>query len=243
MIKKYTTNDELENLCDALIQDYMKVRHYTNSHCLDIEDFVVDYLGLPIVYEKLAEEDHGKIGYISDGIRKLKVWRNKNIKEIIYPKDTIVLDVFLNRSEEIGRKRFTIAHEAAHYVLNKHIPLQLSVSTGFRSEYDGSMVYRPEAIKDMLSLSEMLANRAGACLIMARFLVLRVLKRYNNQQKIIAYDGYVLSQDQKIIIQRMADALGVNYSACFNRLKELNLFEIRPIEEYLTSFKSGGDIA
>lgn len=57
------------------------------------------------------------------------------------------------------------------------------------------------------------------------------------------YDDYVMSQEQKIIVQRMADAMGVNYSPLITRLKELDLFDKRPIEEYLSTFRSGGELA
>lgn len=52
-----------------------------------------------------------------------------------------------------------------------------------------------------------------------------------------------MSQEQKIIVQRMADAMGVNYSPLITRLKELDLFDKRPIEEYLSTFRSGGELA
>lgn len=70
-------------------------------------------------------------------------------------------------------------------------------------------------------------------------------KRYNNGEKIPAYDGYVLAQEHKYTIQRMADAMGVNYLPLFTRLKELGLFEMRPIEEYLEQqfYRGGGQQA
>jgi hypothetical protein len=97
-------------------------------------------------------------------------------------------------------------------------------------------------LHEIMSINESLTNRAAACCLMPRFLVQRSLNRHNNGKRLIAYDGYVMSQEPKIIIQKMADAMGVSYTACFNRLKELDLFEIRPIEEYLQSeFYCGGE--
>ena len=49
-MKKFATYDEIENLCEAMIKDFMKRKHYTNAHCVDIEAFVTEYLGIPIVY-------------------------------------------------------------------------------------------------------------------------------------------------------------------------------------------------
>ena len=53
-MKRFTTYSEIENLCEAMIKDFMKRKHYTNAHCVDIEAFVTEYLGIPIVYETFA---------------------------------------------------------------------------------------------------------------------------------------------------------------------------------------------
>lgn len=58
-MKRFTSNDEIENLCEAMIKDFFKSKHYTNVMCVDIEAFVREYLGVPIVYETFAEPDPG----------------------------------------------------------------------------------------------------------------------------------------------------------------------------------------
>ena len=71
----------------------------------------------------------------------------------------------------------------------------------------------------------------------------RVLERYNASRRVVAYGGGVLAQDQKLLIQRMADAAGTSYTAFRVRLTELNLFDRRPLGEYLRSqLRCGGDI-
>ena len=230
-MKKFTTYSEIENLCEAMIKDFMKRKHYTNAHCVDIEAFVTEYLGIPIVYETFAEPDPGRIGFLSDGIRPLWVVRGNEKKQVLFPKNTVVLEKYLQTQTEIGRKRFTIAHEGAHFVLSKHIPAQTDAYAAFHSEFDTEMVYSPEMLREMLSINESFGNRAAACLLMPKFLVLRLLKQYNGGSKVIAYDDYVMSQEQKIIVQRMADAMGVNYSPLITRLKELDLFDKRPMPD------------
>ena len=232
-MKRFTSNDEIEDLCEAMIKDFFKSKHYTNVMCVDIEAFVREYLGVPIVYETFAEPDPGRVGFLSDGKRPLMVRRNGKVEEITFPPRTAVIEKFLLGPRESARKRFTIAHEGAHDVLDRHIPLQTSPMAAFHSEYDPEATYTPELLKDMLSLNEYFTNRAAACLLMPRFLVARVLKRHNQSMKVILYENNILAQDQKILIQKMADTLGVSYTAFFNRLKELDLFDCRPIEEYL----------
>ena len=225
-MKRFTSNDEIENLCEAMIKDFFKSKHYTNVMCVDIEAFVREYLGVPIVYETFAE---------SDGKRPLMVRRDGKVEEIVFPPRTAVIEKFLLSPKESARKRFTIAHEGAHDVMGRHIPLQASPMAAFHSEYDPEMTYTGDMLKEMLSVNECFTNRAAACFLMPGFLVARVLKRHNKEKKVIVYDNGILSQDQKILIQKMADTLGVSYTAFYHRLGELDLFDRRPIEEYLHS--------
>ena len=103
------------------------------------------------------------------------------------------------------------------------------------SEYDPEMTYSGDMLKEMLSLNECFTNRAAACFLMPGFLVARVLKRHNNQKKVVIYNNGILAQDQKLLIQKMADTLGVSYTAFYHRLGELDLYDRRPVEEYLHS--------
>ena len=241
-MKKLTSNDEIESLCEAMIKDFFKSKHYTNVMCVDIEAFVREYLGVPIVYETFAEPDPGRVGFMSDGNRPLLVKRGSKVEEIVFPARTAVIERFLLSPRESARKRFTIAHEGAHDVLGRHIPLQASPKAAFHSEYDSEMEYTHEMLKEMLSVNECFTNRAAACLLMPRFLVERVIKRHNASKKVVLYDSGILSQDQKLVIQKMADTLGVSYTAFFNRLSELDLFDRRPVEEYLHSgLRYGGE--
>ena len=139
-------------------------------------------------------------------------------------------------NSESSKRRFTIAHEGAHDILKKHIPLQTNPAAAFHSEFDPDMTYNKDIFKEMMSVNECFANRAAACLLMPRFRMERVLKHYNDSRKVIRYigdDGTALRQDQKLLIQKMADAMGVSFTAFFNRLRELDLFEYHPMEEYL----------
>lgn len=234
-MKSFTSYEELENLCEAMIKDFFRQKGYTNVLCVDIEAFVTEYLGTPVVYETFAEEDPGKIGFLSDGARPLLVRRGSITTEVVFPPDTIVIDAFLLHEQESARKRFTIAHEGAHHLLGRHVPVQTNFAAAFHNEYDNEQAYTKEALREMLSINESFANRGGACFLMPQFLVLRALARFNASKPVIVYEGKVLAQSQKLLVQRMADAMGVSYTAFFNRLRELRMFEHRPIEEYVHS--------
>ena len=155
-MKKFTTNDEIESLCEAMIKDFFKSRHYTNVLCVDIEGFVEEYLGIPIIYETFAETDPGRIGFLADGKRPLSVRREGMTQQVVFPQRTAVIESFLLSPKESARKRFTIAHEGAHDVINRHIPAQASPEAAFHSEYDPEMTYSKDMLKEMLSVNESL---------------------------------------------------------------------------------------
>ena len=220
-MKRFTSNDEIENLCEAMIKDFFKSRHYTNVMCVDIEAFVKEYLGVPIVYETFAEDDPGRV---------------------VFPARTAVIEKFLLNQKESARKRFSIAHEGAHDILAHHVPIQASPAAAFHSEFDPEMTYSHDMLKEILSINECFSNRAAACLLMPGFLVMRVLKKHNNSKRIILYGDCILSQDQKLLIQKMADTMGVSFTAFYMRLKELDLFDRRLVEEYLRKgLRYGGE--
>ena len=221
---------ELDVLGEGIVKDYAKKTHRSNAMCLDIEGFITDYLGLSIAYEDIAEEDKSKIGFLSDGKSPLLVTRDKVETFVTFPKWTIVIERFLTRDSESAKKRFTLAHEAAHAILAKHIPLQAGGC--FQNEFDKTIPYSKEDIKRMFSLNEACANRLGAAILMPEYRMDRALKKYNDGNKVLCYGG-VFPQQEKLLIRKLANALGVSMSAMSTRLKELKLLDNQPLDQYI----------
>ena len=221
---------ELDVLGEGLVKDYAKKTHRSNAMCLDIEGFITDYLGLSIAYEDIAEEDKSKIGFLSDGKSPLLVTRDKVETFVTFPKWTIVIERFLTRDSESAKKRFTLAHEAAHAILAKHIPLQAGGC--FQNEFDKTIPYSKEDIRRMFSLNEACANRLGAAILMPEYRMDRALKKYNDGNRVLCYGG-VFPQKEKLLIRKMANALGVSTSAMSNRLRELKLLDNQPLDQYI----------
>ena len=115
-MKNLSSFEELDELGEAIIKEYIKKTKQTNCLCVDIEGFVTSYLGLELEYENFAETDNGRIGFLSDGVRPLWVYRNHQRVQVLFPKGTVVLDSVLLRENESGRHRFSMAHEAAHKI-------------------------------------------------------------------------------------------------------------------------------
>ncbi len=237
-MKKRTTIEEMNAICTMLIEDFLKRFHYSNTRVIDIERFVTSYLGTKILYEDFAVGVRGRGGFISDGIEPLPVLRNGMRQLVIFPENVIVIDSSLTEPGELARLRFTIAHEAAHFIMAKHVCGDFTAA--FHTEYVDGEYYTPDMLKEMLTLTETITNRAAACLLMPGFIVDKMLVKYNAGNKVTIYSGstIVIPNPSKTIIQRMADSMGVSYSACYYRLKELLLLEVRPLEEYAALFSN-----
>lgn len=82
-MKSFVSVNEVNELCEALILDFMKS---TKHICVDIEGFITDYLNLNIVYIPFAETDTSKFGFLSDGKQGLWVYRNKKKEYVVFPK-------------------------------------------------------------------------------------------------------------------------------------------------------------
>jgi septum formation topological specificity factor MinE len=63
--------------------------------------------------------------------------------------------------------------------------------------------------------------------------VISFLKKHIASDKIYVYGENILSNFSKEIIEALAKHLKVSYSAIYIRLKQLNLFEYKSMDEYV----------
>ena len=152
--------EELDELGEGLIRQYLG-KEAERTCCVDIEGFVTDFLKLPLLYRSFAEEDSDKIGFIADGVTPLRVYENGAVVRRVYPRGTIVIERCLRREHESGRRRFTISHECAHYIMDRAVP-----SAAFHREFDIERIYSQEDFKNLFSFHETLIDRMGAALLL-----------------------------------------------------------------------------
>lgn len=118
-LSSFYSRDEIEEISEGLIQVYKNQYPSKVISYIDIEHFITAFLGLNIEFATFAEKDLGKIGFTSDGNAELMICQNGRIIPFVFPEKTIIIDKFLLSEKEYGRRRFTMAHEAAHIILNK----------------------------------------------------------------------------------------------------------------------------
>ena len=83
-MKSFVSTNEVNELCEALVLDYVKGS--SKSFCVDIEGFITEYLKLNIVYVPFAEDDLTKEGFLSDGIQPVRIYMNGRKEDHVFPK-------------------------------------------------------------------------------------------------------------------------------------------------------------
>ena len=220
--------EELDELGEGLIRQYLG-KEAERTCCVDIEGFVTDFLKLPLLYRSFAEEDSDKIGFIADGVTPLRVCENGAVVRRVYPRGTIVIERCLRQEHESGRRRFTISHECAHYIMDRAVP-----SAAFHREFDNERIYSQEDFKNLFSFRETQIDRMGAALLMPRFMVHNVMISHGCSSCIPVFGDSILKLTDKRLIRQMANTMGVSFSAFLIRLRELGCLCYRPLSEYIT---------
>ena len=238
-MKTLVTYREIEQVGESLIRKYIGKRN-PQPRCVDIEGFITEYLHLPIEYVSIAETDHDKIGFVSDGKYRLKITEHGGIIERVYPKGTIVIDRFLLQTDRSGQRRFTLAHEAAHVIFERMSPI--APGPCFNRYFDSERDYNLKELQNRFNLCETQTDRLASVLLMPRFLMEQTLQEYTGGEPICVYGDGVIRSTDKITIQHMANAIGVSFSALVTRLRVLGFLEYRELSEYIeTEMNFGGD--
>ena len=223
----YLTVNEIEELAESLIRKFYG-RRQQMPPAVDIDDFVSKFLKLPIVYHSFAEADSGKIGFISDGTTPLWIYQNR-ARQVVFPRGTIVLEKTLLQPREKNRRRFTLAHEAGHYLVDRAIG-----TASFHREYDAERTYSPSELRELFSFRESQIDRLAAAVLMPKFMVRQILNRATSGRPISIYGDSLISLEDKLLVQKLADTMGVSYTAFFIRLKQLGLYNSLSADEFIT---------
>lgn len=230
-MKVFISNKEIEEIASGLIQ---AACGSLASGPIDI-DGIARFLGLQVQYEHIAEDELDKIGFVSNGSYPLSVLRQNQRVGIVFPKDTIILDSFLQRPVENCRRRFVLAHEISHILINRADPLHNPAC--FDREYDGERHYNLQELQERLNLGECQANSMAAMLLMPMPLLQNTLRRHLRRSRLPIYGESVLLPSTKPAIHAMADELGVSFSALLIQLKKHNLVDHREITEYFQKMR------
>ena len=223
-MKKIYSNDDVERVGAELIVSYLRRigKGEEIPDCIDIDDFVANYLHCPVVYENIHKSSDC-LGYVSNGVKPLLVYRDNRVCEVVFPKDTIILDRFLCFPAQETKRRFTLAHEAGHIITNRIN--RINQEACYHENNDVQARTKPE-LKCRFSILEIFANRFAACLLMPTESVKKYIHTYFGHDKIMLDEYGHLSTYDKALLVEIADQMNVSISSLLLRLNELELYDI-----------------
>lgn len=235
-MQNYISQNEADELCLGLLRDYIgKGNEF--PVCIDVEGFLTQYLGVTLVYENIYERNGDVIAFTSDGEHTLRVVRDGKKQDVLFPKGVVVLDRFLLRVEESARRRFAIAHETGH-ILDEHI----SPYPAFKAEYDFTNPYDVQELRERMNLCEQHADRIAAAIVCPLPSLERALREHNAGRRVPLYGDYVFAKREKVILRKMADAMGISHSVLVYRMKRFGMFSIHPFEAFIEKeFRKTGE--
>jgi Zn-dependent peptidase ImmA (M78 family) len=147
---------------------------------------------------------------------------------VVFPRGTIVLEKALLHPLEENRRRFTLAHEASHYLIDRTISTAL-----FRRECANAHPCSTQELRKLFTFHERQIDRMAAAILMPKFIMENILSLLTAQNPITIYGDNLISAEDKLLVQKMATMMCVSYTAFFIRLKELGLHHRRSTEEYI----------
>lgn len=236
----YHTNEEIDEIGEGLIRKY-DYNAFIRGESTNIEGFITEHLNYKIVYDRIADSDAGRMAFLSDGKTPLWVWRNGKRTQVIPPPNTIIIDEFLLQENAKPRKRFVLAHEAGHIIMD--LLCNVSVTAAFNNEFDSEQNYSIQDLACMFNINENKATSMGVALLMPRTSVINRAKQLITTKRIPLYGNSVLCDKDRIVISKLAEHFQVSYKSMFYRLRDLKMFEPRDIDEYLAQNlgKLGGE--
>ncbi len=216
----YFNAKQIDRICSELTDMYTekKLDEGTLITQIDIEDFTIKILGCSIVYENIVE-DADCMGFLSDGVSSLPVIRDGKPTSILFPKDTIVIDKYLNDPSQTTLKRQIIAHEAGHVIKNR----MCGVTSSEFDHAGGIELKTPEALHKRFSYKESEANKFALSLLMPEGMVAMLMHKLYGDMRIKKHQDNTLDGKDSYKVSLMAKILGVSYTSMFVRLANLGM--------------------
>ncbi|MGR6836728.1 ImmA/IrrE family metallo-endopeptidase [Syntrophomonas erecta] len=115
------SKDEIEYIAEAVLQDY-NPKLLDNPGVLDVEHFSECYASLEMDYQDLTH-DRSILGMTVFNNCYIPVYdpENDRAKKIPVDEGTILIDNSLLEDDQLRRGRFTLGHEASHWLLHRQI--------------------------------------------------------------------------------------------------------------------------
>jgi Zn-dependent peptidase ImmA (M78 family) len=226
---KLSYND-IEKIAEAELTAFLGglVKSEKEIKSIPIIKFANHHLGLRLVHTRLSD-DGQTLGLTTYTDTDIKLRRYGKFETIHIHKNTILLDESLKdtqlwQNDELGRCRFTIAHECAHHIIYRMIPEEE------REKINKQYAARTISSKEMKTLedwSEWQANALGSALLMPK----KYIKLMLNNRRLKFYGKRLNRPDQHIFFT-MCRKLSVSETMLRYRLEKLGYLQFLSSIDY-----------
>ena len=228
---KFMNNDQLELVCSQMLDRYFTSIGNKDEIVpwVDIDNFVLNFLHCTVVYESIAARNNC-LGFVSDGVHTIEILRNGRKRRVLYDRDVIVLDKYLQMPGNEAKRRFVLGHEAGHVITSR---IYGNEAAYHNHAFDCEGNYNKQLLIEQFNIYETQADRIAACLLMPKNVLLKHMETYLDSHKVIKYEGAGISKYDKSMLLRIANEMKVSITALSIRLRELDLIETRALPKNL----------
>ena len=223
----------INELTEAIVLEYLKrtKQNPKKMICVDLDGIAKDYFGFDIRFENIAEDDPDIVAFSANGIKPLRVKINNEIADIVFHKNTIVLDNYYKQPHNSIQRRLTLSHELGHKIYERIAPGH--DQGNYKKIFDSERNYSFDQLKEQLKVTEVQATQVGCALLMPHFLLYNTLMRVTKKKTFTVYGDHQMSPEASLKLKQMADDIGVSVNMLFIQFKKHNLIDFRAIREYI----------
>jgi len=213
---------EINCHAERFLQDFDS-QLFKDIHALDIETFLEFYLKVDMEYDYLSCDSSCLGMTVFNNTSKILAYDNEAncAKYISAHEGTIIVDNLLLEKGQEKRLRFTLGHEAGHWVFHKaffgYNPGQMSlfeIDTAYTRcrSVNNNYIFRTTENWDDEKWMEWQADKFSACLLMPETSIRKLLIDFNMVEDMNIMDG---------MVNRIAEVFNVSKQAAFYRLCDL----------------------
>ena len=238
---EYWARQDLEKLADTILLDCFK-DDYEKAHTPTNIDFLTErYLGLNVSYMRLSE-DGSILGLTTYADVNVEFNRYGQNEIVAVRKDSVILEKDLLTGHN-GRRRFTVAHEAAHQIVFR-ADRSGTAQMNYLKHLPNKQSYSLRELHGAEDWCEWQANTLGAALLMPARTVHFWMYRFNGNKPLVRY-GRRFNYMDRGVLDNLINVLSVSRTALVIRLTQLGYICQRPESEYcdpLDVFPDPGEV-
>lgn len=228
------SKNDIENIATAILKEYSP-QNLTSPVPLDTSDLLENYLGLTIKRKYIGTVKSGILGLIvMNDVAQIPSYDDEFRPTVLEETfGTVLISQHLMYREEVPRKRFTEAHEGAHFILHREYFSRCSKTSA--NERASTHDYIACREKEMYNITpkkdvewiEWQANSLAAALLMPKDIFCEY--SYSIIRRKAFLDGYLDIQpsycqvDINNVINNVAKKFNVSYKAAKIRMMQVGL--------------------